>query len=100
MYILDFAFNENTGETKIIVDFIDTSMNTMEMNLAIIDGEIRENITQKVGQIFGLEIENKLRNGQIDLICLDDHPEEKEANQTIINMENQVEEIQRKENLI
>ena len=100
MYILDFAFNENTGETKIIVDFFDQTMTTMEMNLAIRDGEIRENITQKVGKIFGLEIENQLRNGQIDLICLDDHPEEKEVNQEVMSMENQVEESQRKENLI
>lgn len=100
MYILDFAFDEKTGETKIVVDFFDESMNTMEMNLAIRDGEIRENITKKVGQIFGLEVEEQLRNGQIDLVCLDDHPEEKEDLPLSLVTENQDEEIQRKENII
>lgn len=100
MYILDFAFNENTGETNIVVDFYDESMTTMEMNLAIRDGEIRENVTQKVGEIFGSEIENKVRSGEINLVCLDDHPEEKEhvLLKNPPTLENNQEE--KKENLI
>ncbi len=98
MYILDFVFNENTGVANIVVDFFDESMTVMEMNLAIHDGEIRENITKKVGQIFGLGIENQLREGQIELICLDDNPKEKVSSKIQINHD--ISEEIKKENLI
>lgn len=99
MYILDFVFNENTGESQITVDFYDESLTNMEINLAIMDGEIRENVTRKVGEIFGSDIENQVRNGNINLVCLDDHPDDKNNISKNLNSLDQADD-QRKENII
>lgn len=103
MYILDFVFNENTGESQITVDFFDESMTNMEINLAIMDGEIREDVTKKVGEIFGTDIENQVRNGNINLVCLDDHPEEKDTKirkDILIENSQTDSQNQRKENIV
>lgn len=99
MYILDFVFNENTGESQITVDFYDESLTNMEINLAIMDGEIRENVTRKVGEIFGSDIENQVRQGNINLVCLDDHPDDKNNISKNLNSLDQADD-QRKENII
>ena len=78
-YILDFVFDQVSGESKIIVDFNDDSMTILEINEAIHDGEIRENIIALTENIFGQQIAYSLRNGNIELVCLDNHPEEIES---------------------
>ncbi|HNX74161.1 MAG TPA: hypothetical protein PLM07_02625 [Candidatus Rifleibacterium sp.] len=74
-FILDFEFNETTGATRIIVDFSDPSMSNVEINEAIRNGELLEEVLKEAGQVFGDNVANRVRNGEIAAVCLDHHPE-------------------------
>lgn len=78
-YILDFMFNERTGATNIVVDFHDQSMTALEINEGIRDGSLRDELLGVVEDFFGDKIADDVRNGKIDMICLDDHPQEKQV---------------------
>ncbi|MDD3147276.1 MAG: hypothetical protein PHD82_08245 [Candidatus Riflebacteria bacterium] len=74
-FILDFEFNEKTGATRIVVDFNDPSMSTIEINEAIRNGEILEEVLKETGRLFGDNVASRVRNGEIAAVCLDHHPE-------------------------
>ena len=74
-FILDFEFNETTGATRIIVDFSDPSMSNIEINDAIRNGELLEEVLKEAGQVFGENVANRVRTGEIAAVCLDHHPE-------------------------
>lgn len=97
-FTLDFLFDEITGESKILIDYNDSSLTVWELNQAVKDGEIREEIYSLAGKIFGEEIESQIRSGKLPVVCLDDHPEEKES---IINnsLNKEVHDL-KKDNLI
>lgn len=74
-FILDFEFNEKTGTTRIVVDFNDPSMSNIEINDAIRSGELLDEILKEAGKLFGDNVANRVRNGEIAAVCLDHHPE-------------------------
>jgi len=74
-FILDFEFNEKNGATRIVVDFNDPSMSNIEINEAIRSGELLEAVLKEAASIFGENIANRVRNGEIAAVCLDHHPE-------------------------
>ena len=74
-FLIDFIFDERTGESNIIIDFIDESMTALETNEAIQAGEIRDQAAEQAGKLFGTDISRGIRDGKIKLICLDHHPE-------------------------
>src|SRR5690606_4533436 len=97
-YILDFVFDEFTGQSKVVIDVNDDSMTVFELNEAIRDGELREEVTILAGKIFGEETEQSIRDGKTELVCLDDHPEERQGG----NIQKTAEEnnTNKKENLL
>lgn len=99
-YILDFIFDEFTGQSKIVLDFNDDSMSILEINQAVMEGEIREEITMLAGKMFGEAIEQSIRNGKIELICLDNHPEEREGAKAILQSRLEDVSNNKRENLI
>lgn len=74
-FILDFEFNEVTGETRIVVDFNDDSMSNIEINEAIRNGEMLESVILEAGKVFGEQVAARVRSGEIAAVCLDHHPE-------------------------
>ncbi|RCK81653.1 MAG: hypothetical protein OZSIB_0787 [Candidatus Ozemobacter sibiricus] len=76
--ILDFSFDQRTGETKIVVDYEDPELSTLELNEAIRSGEIRDEVIALAGRMFGDDVAGRLRDGRIPLVCLDHHPELRE----------------------
>jgi len=76
-FILDFVFDETTGEVRIYVDFNDGSLSIFELNEGVRSGEIREKILEQVQRMFGDEVARDAREGKIPLVCLDDHPEDR-----------------------
>jgi len=74
-FILDFEFNEKNGETRIVVDFNDPSMSNIEINEAIRSGELLEEVLKEAAGIFGENVANRVRSGEIAAVCLDHHPE-------------------------
>jgi len=76
-YVLDFVFDERTGETKVTIDFLDDSMSALEMNEAVRSGEIREKTLDIVEKVLGSEVAEKVRKGKIELVCLDHNPDRK-----------------------
>jgi nanoRNase/pAp phosphatase (c-di-AMP/oligoRNAs hydrolase) len=74
-FILDFVFNEKTGESKIVIDFNDDSMSALEMNESIRDGQVREDVLNVTESVFGKDIADQARANRIKLVCLDHHPE-------------------------
>jgi len=82
-YILDFEFDEVTGESRIVIDLLDDSMSAMEMNQSIRAGEVREEILNVAGKLFGEEVARQAREGKIGLVCLDDHPEMRQGGEGV-----------------
>lgn len=74
-YTLDFLFDERTGESRIVIDFQDDSLSTLEINDNIRSGELKERIVELATGMFGPEIGEGVRAGRIPVVCLDDHPE-------------------------
>lgn len=74
-FIIDFEFNEITGATRIVVDFNDDSMSAVEINEAIRSGELLEEVVKQAAGIFGENVAQQVRSGQIAAVCLDHHPE-------------------------
>ena len=74
-FTLELDFNELTGESRIIVDFNDNSMSAFEINESISNGEMLDEILEKAAVIFGKQIAQDVRDGKIEAICLDNHPE-------------------------
>lgn len=74
-FILDFEFNEQTGETRIVVDFNDSSMSSIEINEAIRSGEMLDLVLVEAGRLFGENVAEQVRSGKIAAVCLDNHPE-------------------------
>lgn len=89
-FILDFEFNEKTGATRIVVDFNDPSMSNVEINEAIRNGELLEEVLKEAGRVFGNNVANRVRNGEIAAVCLDHHPElRKDEGGIKINQQNE-----------
>lgn len=74
-YTLDFIFDEKTGESRIVIDFQDDSLSTLEINENIRSGELRERIVELATDMYGPEIAEGVRAGRIPVVCLDEHPE-------------------------
>ncbi|MBF0406378.1 MAG: hypothetical protein HQM10_03410 [Candidatus Riflebacteria bacterium] len=74
-FIIDFEFNEVTGATRILVDFNDDSMSSVEINDAIRSGELLEEVLKQTAGVFGNTIAEQVRSGKIAAVCLDHHPE-------------------------
>ena len=76
-YVLEFMFDEATGESRIVIDVQDDSLTALEMNEEIQSGAMREDIIGRAGALFGPGVERSLRAGTMPLICLDHHPDER-----------------------
>ncbi|MFZ2958271.1 MAG: hypothetical protein WA705_15385 [Candidatus Ozemobacteraceae bacterium] len=74
-FILDFVFDEVSGESRITVDVVDDEATTLELNEAIRSGEIREEVLKRTDALFGPEVARQARAGIIGVVCLDHHPE-------------------------
>lgn len=74
-FIIDFEFNQSTGETRIVIDFNDDSMSAVEINEAIRSGELLEEVLKKSSELFGDSVAQQVRDGKIAAVCLDNHPE-------------------------
>jgi hypothetical protein len=74
-FTIDLEFNEITGATRIVVDFNDDSMSAVEINEAIRNGELLEEILLQTGGLFGHDVARQVREGKIEAVCLDHHPE-------------------------
>ena len=74
-FVLDFVFDEISGESRITVDVVDDEATTLELNEAIRSGEIREEVLKRAGALFGPEVARQAREGSIGVVCLDHHPE-------------------------
>lgn len=75
-WILDFVFDEVSGQCRLLIDFNDASLTTLEINSMIQDGELREEVIGLAGEIFGEALAERLRSGELPLVCLDDEPRE------------------------
>lgn len=73
--VVDLVLDTHTGEARVVVDYVDASMTALELNEAIRDGEVREEVLGAVGRVLGEPVADAIRNGGIELVCLDDHPE-------------------------
>ncbi|HEY9841437.1 MAG: hypothetical protein ACAI44_13260 [Candidatus Sericytochromatia bacterium] len=73
-WILDFVFDVNTGQSRLVIDFNDDSLTALEINTMIRDDEVREEVMALAGRIFGEELEQRLRRGELPVVCLDDEP--------------------------
>ena len=78
-FIIDFEYNEASGRSSIVVDFNDDSMTNIEINEAVRSGEILEEVVKQAALIFGEEVAQQVRDGRIEAICLDHHPELKRS---------------------
>lgn len=72
---LDLEFNEVTGTSRILIHFNDDSMSNFELNQAVKDGTVMNEILEKTAEIFGKKIAEDVRTGKIKSVCLDEHPE-------------------------
>jgi hypothetical protein len=82
--LLDLIFNEKTGETSIDVEVIDSSLSVLEFNEEIRSGNILNKALEKISEVFGEQIANRVRSGEIAAICLDNHPELKRNDSGIL----------------
>lgn len=73
-WILDFVFDVDSGQSRLVIDYNDSSLTTLEINTMIQDGEIREEVMTLAGRLFGSELEARLRSGELPLVCLDEEP--------------------------
>ncbi len=74
-FILDFIFDEKTGESNIVIDFNDDSLSAMEINDSIQSGELREKAVELAGKLYGNGVADGIKDGRIKILCLDHHPE-------------------------
>lgn len=74
-FIVDLLFDETTGEIRVVVDYNDPSLTALDLNEAIRDGQVRQEVLEVVGKVFGSELAGSVENGETELVCLDDHPE-------------------------
>ncbi len=74
-FIIDFEFNQNSGETRIVIDFNDNSMSAIEINEAVKSGELLEEVLRKAAELFGDDVAQQVRDGKVAAVCLDNHPE-------------------------
>ncbi len=73
--LLDFLFNEETGDTAINVEVLDDSMSVLELNEEIRNGNMLNKVLEKISEVFGDQVSEMVRSGKIPAICLDNHPE-------------------------
>ena len=74
-YIIDLVFDDKTGAVKLTIDFHDPSSTQLELVESIRSGELREDVLDQVAAIFGDELAGRVRSGEVEMLCLDDHPE-------------------------
>lgn len=87
-FTLDFEFNEQTGNSRILVDFDDDSMTAVEINESIKSGELLDAVVEQAAAVFGDNVARQIREGRLTAICLDNHPELKdETGGVLINSE-------------
>ena len=75
-YVLDFEFDESSGESYLLIDVQDESMTALELNEAIQSGETRDEVLRLTEELFGSRLAEQVRSGRLPLVCLDDHPAE------------------------
>ena len=73
--VLDFVFDERTGESRIVVGYEDPELTTLELNEAIRGGQVRDEVIALAGSVFGADVGGRLRDGKIPVVCTDHHPE-------------------------
>jgi len=78
-FIIDFEYNEASGRSSIVVDFNDDSMTNIEINEAVRSGEILDEVIKQAALVFGEEVAQQIRDGRLEAICLDHHPELKRS---------------------
>jgi hypothetical protein len=83
-FTLDFEFNEVTGSSRIVVDFNDDSMTAVEINESIKSGELLEEVVRQAAEIFGENVAQQVKSGNLKAICLDHHPELKNSETGIL----------------
>ncbi len=83
-FIIDFEYNEATGLSSIVVDFNDDSMTNVEINEAVRSGEVLEEAIKQAALIFGDDVAQQVRDGRLQAICLDHHPELKSSESGIL----------------
>lgn len=89
--LLDLEFNQTTGETRIVVEVIDTSLSTIELNEEIRSGNMLKTVLKEAEKMFGKDLVNRVKDGNIKAICLDNHPELKNNSEGIlISEENEI----------
>lgn len=89
--LLDLEFNQTTGETRIVVEVIDTSLSTIELNEEIRSGNMLKTVLKEAEKMFGKDLVNRVKDGSIKAICLDNHPELKNNSEGIlISEENEI----------
>ena len=84
--VVDLLFDEATGEMRVVVDYNDPSLTALDLNEAIRDGEVRQEVIGAVRDVFGPALADSVASGDTELVCLDDHPELREgasAQQTV-----------------
>ena len=87
---IELDFNQLTGQSRILVDINDDSMTTFEINQSIKDGEMISEVIDQIGKIFGDPLAQKARDGEIELVCLDNNPHLKpDSGATLIKVEEQ-----------
>lgn len=74
-YIIDLVFDDRTGAVKLTIDFHDPSITQLELVEGIRSGEVREDVIDQVAAVFGDDLARRVRDGEIEMLCLDDHPE-------------------------
>jgi hypothetical protein len=72
--LMDLEFNQRTGETRIIVEVVDNSLTTLELNEEIRSGNMLNTVLRESEKIFGKDLVNRIKDGSIKAICLDNHP--------------------------
>jgi hypothetical protein len=81
--ILDFQFDHVTGESRIVIDFHDESLTALEINEAIQSGALREQAVNLADRVLGSDIANRVRRGEIPLVCLDHEPDPRKAEEDV-----------------
>lgn len=88
---MDLEFNQRTGETRIIVEVVDNSLTTLELNEEIKSGNMLKTVLRESEKMFGKDLVNRIKNGSVKAICLDNHPELKtNAEGILLSEENEI----------
>lgn len=87
--LMELEFNEISGETQITVEVIDDTLSNLERNEEIRSGKMLNTVLKEISKVFGSEIANRVKDGSLKAICLDNHPElKKDKDGILVSSEN------------